>query len=273
VEAGGLTDAYRWVDRAGYAVDLFGDVAVLSTYADVDEAAIAKQLAGERKLRAIYVKRRPRQEHGADTDAVAPPLPIWGDAVASLVAQEAGMRFEIRPANGLSVGLYVDAAPARAWVRENARGRTVLNLFAYTCGFGVAAMLGGAKRVANLDRSRKVLEWGERNYALNGLAVERRDFIAGDAFEWLKRLKMKGERFDVVVLDPPSFATAERSRFSAAKDYPKLLRETAELGERVVACCNLADAPLERWVRDAGLRAEAKLPGTLPVVVAGNRSP
>jgi 23S rRNA (cytosine1962-C5)-methyltransferase len=270
VEARELTDALRWIDRPEYTVDLFGDVAVLSTYATVDERALANELSAERPLRAVYVKRRPKQAHGADTEAVAPEQPLWGERVDSLVAQEHGMRFEIRPANGLSVGLYVDAAEARAWVRANAKDKTVLNLFSYTCGFGVAGMLGGATRVANVDSSRKVLDWGERNYALNGLTAERRDFISGDAFEWLARFEKKAERFDLVVLDPPSFATAGKSRFSAAKDYPKLLRSASALAGTVLACCNLDDAPMKRWIRDCGLRV-VKQVSSLPQVFAVTR--
>src|SRR5207302_4668350 len=130
------------------------------------------------------------------------------------------------------------------------------------------------------DRSRKVLDWGERNLQLNGLTVDRRDFIAGDVFEWLPRLLKKGERFDVVIADPPSFATGERSTFSAARDCPKLLRLVGPLVKQtLVACCNLSTVDVktvERWVRDAGLRAVERLaappdfaqPAALKVVIA-----
>ncbi len=263
------SEARRVVDRDDYTVDVFADVAVLSTYVEgVDEQGVAGALAAEHGLRAVYVKRRPKKAQGAATTDIAPTKPIWGSPVEAVVAVEQGMKFEIRPANGLSVGLYVDAREARAWVFANALRRTVLNLFSYTCGFGVAARLGGAARAVNIDLSRKVLDWGEANYALNGLSVEKRDFIAGDTFEWLKRFEKKGERFDLVVLDPPSFATSGRTRFSAAKDYPKLLAQAAQLGETVLACCNLVDAPAEKWVREAGLAVVKVLPGTLSAVIS-----
>jgi 23S rRNA (cytosine1962-C5)-methyltransferase len=142
----------------------------------------------------VYVKRRPREARNANAEQLAPPLPIAGETVETLIAQELGVKFEIRPGNGLSVGLYLDARDARAWVRANAKGARVLNTFSYTCGFGVAAAAGGAARVLNVDRSRKVLDWGERNYRHNGLEPQRRDFVAGDAFDWIARLKKKGER-------------------------------------------------------------------------------
>ncbi|HSP81324.1 MAG TPA: class I SAM-dependent methyltransferase, partial [Myxococcaceae bacterium] len=127
---------------------------------------------------------------------------------------------------------------------------SVLNLFAYTCGFGVAATAGGARRALNVDASRRVLEWGEENARLNGQPVDRYDYVAGDVFEWLGRLARKGETFDVVVADPPSFATTRRSRFSAAKDYASLAEACARVvspGGRLVACCNLATLAPRRF--------------------------
>ena len=134
------TDAFRWSDEdvPGLVIDLFGDVAVINAYRPIDQAelhSVAHQLVEARPLRAVYVKHRPDE---------APVTPVHGAAVDSLVVHEAGVAFTIRPANGISVGLYVDSSQARAWVKANARGRTVLNLFAYTCGFGLNAMLGGA---------------------------------------------------------------------------------------------------------------------------------
>ena len=212
------TDAFRWSDEdvPGLVIDLFGDVAVINAYRPIDESelrAVATQLGDARPLRAVYVKHRPSD---------APVTPVVGVAVDSLVAHEAGVAFTIRPANGISVGLYVDSSQARAWVKTNACGRAVLNLFAYTCGFGINALLGGATRAVNVDASRKVLDWGEHNAQLNVLPVDRHDYIAGDAFDWLRRFAKKHEQFDLIVADPPGFATTKASRFSAVNDYWRL---------------------------------------------------
>ncbi len=231
------TTCFRWSDEdlPGVTVDLFADVAVLSLYRDApDEQSIAEALAAVPGIRAVYVKRRPREARkvaNESPDVLAPPSPLLGAAVDALVVEEQGAKFEIRPGNGLSVGLYLDARDARRWVRENAAGRTVLNTFSYTCGFGVAARLGGAKRAVNLDASRKVLDWGEKNLALNGFEADRYDFISGDTFEWLGRLAKKHETFELVVLDPPGFATTKSSRFSAHRDYHQL----AAAAEKVLA--------------------------------------
>lgn len=254
------TDAFRWVDGElpDVTVDLFGDVAVLSLYREVpaaEEQRLASGLAAARPLRAVYVKRRPREARAVDEARAAPTQPLQGAPVEALLCHEAGLAFEIRPANGLSVGLYLDAREARAWVRRNARGRTVLNLFAYTCGFGVAARAGGATRAANVDASRKVLDWGARNLELNGFAADRFDLVSGDAFDWLGRFAKKGERFGLVVLDPPGFASTRESRFSAARDYHALVAAAApvvEPGGLLLALCNveaLDEAAFEAQVR------------------------
>lgn len=246
-------DAFRWLDgeHRGTTVDLYADVAVLSLYTQAtpaQELAWAQALMAVRPLRAVALKRRPAEAHRTANDAaaeVAPLSPLAGEPVDVVVATELGVKFEIRPFNGLSVGLYLDAREVRARVRALARGRRVLNLFSYTCGFGVAAMLGGAREVVNVDRSRRVLDWGEANYALNGLAVGEGGFLSGDAFEWLKRLGKKPGTFDLVIVDPPSFATGKEGRFSVEKDYGRLLRQVFPLlapKATVLACCNL-----DRW--------------------------
>ena len=264
-----LTTAYRRVDRPTHTVDVFGDVAIVSVYADCDVDSIVRELPQS----TVYLKRRPKEARKVVQGEAAPVEPLRGPRVEQLIAYENGLQFEIRPENGLSVGLYVDAADIRKWVMENSAGKTVLNLFAYTCGFSVAARAGGAVRAVNVDLSRKVLDWGERNHQLNDLSVDRRDFISGDVFEWLRRFTKKGERFDLVVLDPPSFANAPKSRFSAAHDYARLVSEVAPLvKERLVACCNLETASTDtvrKWISQS-MKVEKPLsaPGALKVFVA-----
>lgn len=255
------TTCFRWVDEElpGVTVDLFDDVAILSLYRSAsadEERALAAALADARPLRAVYLKRRPREARtsGQQVEDAAPVTPLWGSAVETLVCEEHGARFEIRPANGLSVGLYLDARDARAWVRAHASGQSVLNTFAYTCGFGVVARLGGASRAVNVDASRKVLDWGEQNLALNGFDADRNDFLSGDTFDWLARMAKKGQRFDVVILDPPGFATTKASRFSAQKDYQRLVEAAAGVVEQgvVLAMCNveaLSERDVEAHVR------------------------
>ncbi len=180
-------------------------MAVLSTYEAVDPGPVADAAMGLLPLRAVYLKARPREAgklRREERAARAPALPLRGEPMESVVVQEQGLCFRIRPGEGLAVGLYLDTRMARGWVRAHAEARTLLNCFSYTGAFGVAARAGGAMRAVDVDLSRRSLAWAEENAVLNGQAPPESDRLAGDVFEWLRRFSKRGERFDAVVLDP-----------------------------------------------------------------------
>jgi 23S rRNA (cytosine1962-C5)-methyltransferase len=131
------------------------------------------------------------------------------------------------------------------------KGREVLNTFAYTCAFSVAAAQAGA-RVTSLDLSRKYLDWGKRNFTLNGLDPAAHDFIYGDVFDWMRRLGKKGRRFDLVILDPPTFSQSKESgAFRVEKDYAKLAGAAAGLlapDGVLLASTNAAEWPPEAFL-------------------------
>lgn len=249
------TNSFRVLHRAAdgfpqLAVDRFGPVLIAHLYDGLTAQAaepILAELAERVKAAAVYVKHRPAQAStlaAAERAASAPPTPLLGQPYEEIVAQENGLKYLIRPGAGLSVGLFVDMRELRRWVREHAAGKTVLNAFAYTCGFGLAALAGGATRAVNVDISRSALEWGRRNYELNGLAPSPQDFISGDVFDWLGRFARRGQEFDLVVLDPPSYATTKRSRFSVQRDYAALTASAARVVARggwLLACANAAE--------------------------------
>jgi 23S rRNA (cytosine1962-C5)-methyltransferase len=134
---------------------------------------------------------------------------------------------------------------------EIPKGGEALNAFAYTCGFSVCAAAGGA-RVTSLDLSKKYLDWGRRNFALNNLDPAGHDFIFGDAFDWLRRLAKKKRVFDAVVLDPPTFSRSKaHGVFQAEKNYGGLLTTALPLvkpGGFVLASCNAATLDPEIFV-------------------------
>jgi 23S rRNA (cytosine1962-C5)-methyltransferase len=102
-------------------------------------------------------------------------------------------------------------------------GMELLNTFAYTCGFSVCAAKAGA-RTTSVDLSKKYLEWGKRNFALNGLNASHHDFIAGEVFEWLRRLAKKQRQFELIALDPPTFSQSKQHGvFQAEKDFGELV--------------------------------------------------
>ena len=270
----GRTTAFRWLNGAGdgapgLTLDLFGDVAVLSTYDAQDPAPVADAARELLPLRAVYVKLRPREAgtlRGEERAARAPASPMRGEPVDEVDVREQGLVFRIRPGEGLAVGLYLDMREARGWVRAHARGGALLNCFAYTGAFGVAARAGGAVRAVDVDLSRRSLAWGEENARLNGQSPPPADRLVGDVFEWLRRLGKRGERFDAVVLDPPGFARGKAGTFSASRDWPGLVDRAAPLiapGGWLLAACNVAalsarrfEAALAEGVRRAGRTAE-----------------
>lgn len=231
-----------------FALDVAGDAGVLSLYAPLDpaqEQALAAACGEAAGLGGVYLKRRPLEaRHAANVarEWLSPPEPVWGEERAEVTALEAGVPFIIRPGADLSTGLFSDARPARAYVRTSAPAR-VLNTFAYTCGFGLMARLGGAEVVKNVDLSRKVLAWGQENYALSALSAPDTDFLYGDVFEWLTRLQRRREHFDLVILDPPSFARGRSGVWRGEKDYARLSALAAGVtapGGRVLALLNHA---------------------------------
>lgn len=185
-------------------------------------------------LRGAYHKTLRRAVRGCG-GAVASPQLLFGEpAPGAFEIRENGVRYEIRFDEGYSVGLFLDQRDNRHRLLVNhvaagfplfpagSAGAEVLNTFAYTCGFSVCAARAGA-RVTSVDLSRKYLDWGRRNFVLNGLDATRHEFLAGDVFDWLRRLAKRGRRFDVVLLDPPTFSTARTSGvFQAERDYNRL---------------------------------------------------
>ena len=245
------TTLYRAVHTTetggAFSLERAGTAGVLSLYRAFSPGAehtLAAACGEALGLGAVFLKRRPKEaRHAANVerDRLSPPEPAWGEGPAEVTALENGVPFLIRPGADLSTGLFPDARPARAWLRANA-GRSVLNTFAYTCGLGVMAALGGAA-VKNLDASRKVLDWGRENYILSGLDAPREDFIAGDVFDWLGRFGRRNETFDMVVLDPPSFARGPGGTWRAAADYARLVFLAAGVtapGGRLLALTNHA---------------------------------
>ena len=129
----------------------------------------------------------------------------------------------------LSTGLFLDQRPQRTWLAKHASGLRILNTFAHAGGFSIAAATAGASTVS-LDLSRRWLERIPNQLENLGLDVRHHDWIYGDVFDWLPRLSRRGEQFDIVILDPPSTSVGKKKkRWSAAKDYPALIRAALPL--------------------------------------------
>ncbi len=288
------TDAYRLVHGAadgieGVTVDVYGHFLVVGLLVDRSEADLTRLFDELLSLgfRGIYIKRRPRQANALSDDERkqrSPEHAVRGeDAPFEIVVRESSMPFVVRLGDGLSTGLFLDQRLNRRRVHDVARDKRVLNLFAYTCAFGCAAALGGAASTTNIDVSKGVLERGRQGYARAGIEAEGHLFLARDVLETLPKLARRGEAYDLVVLDPPSYASTKHGRFSVEKDFTGLVAQALGLvsaGGALLACTNLhslESRAFERMLRTgaahAGRAVEIELmppPGDFSPLLGGD---
>jgi 23S rRNA (cytosine1962-C5)-methyltransferase len=212
-------------------------------------------------MRGLYHKILQRSGPNRSGSEVAPQFLAGETAPAEILIRENGLQFALRLTDGYSTGLFLDQRENRRRMLTGYiapdfafdRPCEVLNAFAYTCGFSVCAAAGGA-RVASLDLSKKYLEWGRRNFMLNGLDPAAHEFIFGDVFTWFRRLARQKRLFDVVILDPPTFSRSkEHGIFRAEKDFGLLVTAALPLLRRdgiLLAATNAADFPPADFVEE-----------------------
>lgn len=157
-----------------------------------------------------------------DERALPAPSVVAGEVPdGDVLVTERGLQVRVRPLEGPDVGLYADMREVRTWLEAHWTGTRVLNLFAYTAAFSLSAAVFGAARTVSVDLSAPILDRAKDNFVINGLDPEDHEFLAEDAFRALDRLRRKGERFDRVIVDPPSFSRG-KDGFSAKRDWPRL---------------------------------------------------
>ncbi len=270
------TNAFRLVHRDGdgidgLAVDVYGEHLVAHFFSSeaLDHQDAILDALGALAPRGIYLKVHPKQSNtlvDPRTSDLAPALPVRGDAADNpLVIRELGLAYRVRLGDGLKTGIFLDQRDNRRRIRELSRGKRVLNLFAYTCAFTVAAAAGGARSTVSVDSTKGVLEWGHENLEANALAGDHHAMVVDDALVWLKHAAKRGDRFDVVVLDPPSFATTKTSRFSAADDFAELAARAFGVlapGGAMLACTNhrgISVRKFRKQMHEAGRLAGATI--------------
>lgn len=162
---------------------------------------------------------------------------LCGEVVNEWLIHESGLTYKVDFGKKQNSGLFLDMRYGRDWVRAQAQGKRILNLFAYTCGFSVAAITGGAEQVLNLDMARGALNRGRDNHRLNDHDLSRVSFMGHDLFKSWGMVKKSGP-YDLVIIDPPSF---QKGSFELDKDYRRVLRRLPELLTAdgcVLACMN-----------------------------------
>ena len=205
---------------------------------DPDELrAACETLLPELDATSVYRKTYPRDRSRAQERLEAEhadPQPWIGASVeAPFPVVEHGLNYLIHPYDGYATGLFLDARTNRKRVRQRSRDRRVLNLFAYTCGFSVAAAYGGSGEIVSVDVARRALLRGRENFVANELDPEPHKWVAEDVLTYLGRIVRRGERFDLIVIDPPSFG-----RMKGKKRPFKLEDDLKEMMQLALGCTN-----------------------------------
>jgi len=168
-----------------------------------------------------------------------------------LIVKENGMNYAVYLNESAMVGVFLDQRDVRRTIRDQyAKGKTVLNTFSYTGAFSVAAALGGATKTTSVDLANRSLPKTQEQFSINKIDVEKQDILVMDVFKYFKYAGKKNLKFDLVILDPPSFARSKKFVFSAEKDYKDLLKEAIAITEKngvIVASTNASNFDMNKF--------------------------
>ena len=249
-----LTTAFRLFNQegdgfGGLTVDLYGDYAVFSWYNSyvyqirqtISEAF--RQVFPE--VLGTYEKIRFK---GLDYESAH----VYGqEAPDFFTVLENGVLYQVFMNDGLMTGIFLDQHEVRGSLVDGlAMGKSLLNMFSYTAAFSVAAAMGGASQTTSVDLAKRSRELSQAHFQANGISTDDHRFVVMDVFEYFKYAKRKGLTYDVIVLDPPSFARNKKQTFSVAKDYHKLISQSLEiLNPRgiIIASTNAANVSRQKF--------------------------
>lgn len=280
------TNAYRLVHGAGdgfkgFYLDRLGDYLLASKESEPSQSEKDLTIAWMSQLesRGAYFKRLERQLRKTDKQISSPKIWLGESGNSDSPIVENGLHYLVRFDEGYSVGIFLDQRENRKrWLKGQVNSGflmdlkslvsgEVLNTFSYTCPFSVCVARSGLRSVS-LDLSKKYLDWGRHNFELNQLNPDEHDFIYGDVFDWMRRFRNRGRTFSGIILDPPTFSKAPKSKkmFQAEKDYPDLLKMALDLiepGGVILACNNTVGwqpANFEDSIRDTLKRSGQQSP-------------
>lgn len=249
-----LTTAFRLFNQegdgfGGLTVDLYGDYAVFSWYNSyvyqirqtISEAF--RQVFPE--VLGAYEKIRFK---GLDYESAH----VYGqEAPDFFTVLENGVLYQVFMNDGLMTGIFLDQHEVRGSLVDGlAMGKSLLNMFSYTAAFSVAAAMGGTSQTTSVDLAKRSRELSQAHFQANGLSTDEHRFIVMDVFEYFKYAKRKDLTYDVIVLDPPSFARNKKQTFSVAKDYHKLISQSLEIlnpGGIIIASTNAANVSRQKF--------------------------
>ena len=249
-----LTTAFRLFNQegdgfGGLTVDLYGDYVVFSWYNSyvyqirkvISEAF--RQVFPE--VLGTYEKIRFK---GLDYESAH----VYGqEAPDFFTVLENGVLYQVFMDDGLMTGIFLDQHEVRGSLVDGlTMGKSLLNMFSYTAAFSVAAAMGGASQTTSVDLAKRSRELSQAHFQANGISTDDHRFIVMDVFEYFKYAKRKGLTYDVIVLDPPSFARNKKQTFSVAKDYHKLISQSLEILNPegiIIASTNAANVSRQKF--------------------------
>ena len=244
----------------GLTVDQYGDYLMVQYYTPAWERHLPTIAVALQEVYAplgIYAKFRTQETR--KLAAGKKQTPAQGRLLSGVAAPddfivvENGLRYRADLVKDLNTGLFHDQRRNRLEFRHLSAGCRVLNLFAYTGAFSVAAAAGGATQVTSVDVSGRYLDWARKNFHLNEIAAEDHEFVTGDCFAELDRLQKAGRYFDIVLMDPPSFSTTRKSRFTTSGGTAELVEKALgalTTGGLLVTSSNLQKMPLDAYLKE-----------------------
>lgn len=219
----GFTEGYP-----DLVLDVYGRTIVIYDYADEPNPILAHEVADYLKINLDWLHAAILKTRNGKTPEEKRGQLIFGET-PDIKIKEHGIWYSINLTLNRDSSLYLDTRNLRKWIIENLKDKSVLNTFAYTGSFGVAALKGGASRVVQIDLDGDFLNIAKTSYTLNGFPIKKGNFIARDFFEQISNLKRANTFFDCVIIDPPFFSTTSKGRVDQEKESARLINKVRPL--------------------------------------------
>lgn len=253
-----LTTAFRVFNGegdgiGGLTIDYYAGYYLINWYSEgiySFKEYVYKVLENANNYQGIYQKKRfDMQGKYIDQDDFVQ----GSEADFPLIIKENGMNFAVNLNDGAMTGIFLDQRNVRDVIRNKySKNKTVLNTFSYTGAFSVAALSGGAKKTVNVDLASRSEAMTIEQFSVNGFDYEAQEIRVMDVFNYFRYAKRHELKYDLVVLDPPSFARSKKYTFSTAKNYPELIMDAIAITEKdgvIVASTNNASFGMKKFKR------------------------
>ncbi|MGT2932505.1 class I SAM-dependent rRNA methyltransferase [Streptococcus catagoni] len=252
-----LTNAYRLFNQdgdnfGGLTIDLYKDYAVFSwynTFVYQNKALIVEA------FQQVFPELKGAYEKIRFKNGPYESKHLYGkEAEDTFIVLENGVKYQVFLNDGLMTGIFLDQHQVRNGLVDGlAAGKVLLNMFSYTAAFSVAAAMGGASETVSVDLAKRSKELSIAHFKANGLDLEKHHFFVMDVFDYFRYAQRNNLKFDIIVIDPPSFARNKKQTFSVSKDYHKLISEALTIlnpDGRIIASTNAANVSVDQFKKE-----------------------